>query len=72
VQIKLTETNLANLDRFIAESKKVDPEYNVGHTALVNMIFGEKLRDILNPSKYHSVRGLLLGEELKRLERKKP
>lgn len=47
VQVKLTKTNLGSLSRFIVESKVVDPEYNVKRTAIVNMMFGEKLREEL-------------------------
>lgn len=47
MQIRLTQTNLENLRQFIAESEKVDPEYNVNPTAIVNMMFGEKIREVL-------------------------
>ena len=47
MQVKLTKTNLGSLSRFIVESKVVDPEYNVKRTAIVNMMFGEKLREEL-------------------------
>jgi hypothetical protein len=47
VQIKLTKTNHEILKRFITASKTVDPEYNVKRTAIVNMMFGEKLREEL-------------------------
>lgn len=47
MQVKLSETNLANLNLFIQKSKEVDPEYKVMPTAIVNMMFGEKVREVL-------------------------
>ncbi len=79
VQIKLSFSNFENLKRFIAESKKLDPEYSMKPTVIFNMMGGEKLREELKRFEkadceihYQGQKPSKFGPLLKRLERKKP